>query len=110
MSALRYLEVSRLAKHITRKPRLRIKKERRAPVRLTKNPALVLIVTMRSKPSQGSGDCSGACPRPTLTTKAACSESIKPARQMAHVTAPARKASPNEINKDFQENVFKALG
>src|SRR5437870_7336154 len=110
MSTLRYLEVSRLAAHIARKPTPRITNDRRAPARLTKNPALVLIATISSKPNHGCGAWSGASPRTTLTTKPAWSESIKPARQIAHVAAPARKASPSEMSSDFQENVFKVLG
>ncbi|OLD27747.1 MAG: hypothetical protein AUJ04_03325 [Acidobacteria bacterium 13_1_40CM_3_55_6] len=46
----------------------------------------------------------------TFTTKAACSESIKPARQIAHVAAPAKKAKASETKTDFQENVFKVQG
>ncbi len=99
--------MSKLAAAIARNPVPRIKKERRAPALLTKNPALVLIATISNRPSQGCGAWSGASPRPTLTTNAAWRESIKPARQIAHVAAPAKKARAREKNRDFQANVFK---
>src|SRR5437868_15099711 len=101
--------MSRLAVAIARKPKPRIRKERRAPARATKKPALTLIATIRSSPSHGCGDCNGVSPRATPMTNAACRESINPARQKAHAAAPARKASPRETNSDFQENLFKAL-
>jgi hypothetical protein len=44
-----------------------------------------------------------------LTTNAACRESISPARQMAQVAKPAKKARANEATSDFHENVLKAL-
>src|SRR6266851_10039083 len=99
----------KLAAAVVRNPRPRIRNERRAPARLTKNPALVLMATMRRSPSQVCGDWSGASPLPTFTTKAACSESIKPARQTAHVAAPAIKARPIETKSDFHEKVFKGF-
>ena len=70
----------------------------------------MLIATISSKPSHGCGDCRGTSPGLTFTTKAACSESIKPARQIAHVAAPAKKAKASETKTDFQENVFKVQG
>jgi hypothetical protein len=109
MSILRYRDVIKLAAAVARKPIPRIKNERRAPARLTKNPALVLMATMRSRPSHGCGDWSGDSPRVTFTTNAACRESIRPARQIAQVAAPAEKARLSETISDFHENVFKAF-
>lgn len=40
-------------------------------------------------------------------TKAACNESIKPARQIAQVAAPAANDKSSELSNDFQVNVFK---
>src|SRR5687767_10655011 len=96
----------RLEIHVARKPIPKYKKDRRAPTRPTKNPALVLIVTISKRASHVCGVWSGSSPRATLTTKAACSESIRPARHMAHAAAPAKKARPSDIRRDFQENVF----
>jgi hypothetical protein len=56
MSIFKYREVAKLAAAVARKPIPRIRNERRAPARLTKKPALVLIATMRSRPSHGCGD------------------------------------------------------
>src|SRR5439155_75463 len=109
MSILRYREVIKLASAVARKPEPRIKNERRAPARLTIKPALVLMATIRSSPVHVWGDWSGTSPRPTFTTKAACSESIRPARQTAHVAAPAKKARPSDPSSALQENVFKVL-
>src|SRR5438128_122267 len=109
MLNFRYRETSRLAAAVARKPSPRIRKERRAPARATKKPALALMTTIKSKPSHGCGDCKGASPRATPTTNAACSESINPARQKAQAAVPASKASPRETSSDFQENLFKTL-
>src|SRR5207237_9087369 len=103
MSTLRYFDVSRLAAHIIRNPRPRIKNDRRAPVRLTRNPALVLIATISRRPVHVWGACSGASPRLTLNTNADWIESINPARQTAHIAVPAKNASTHERKRNFQE-------
>ena len=51
ISTLKYFEVTKLAPHIARKPKPSTTKDRRAPARLTKKPALALIATIKSKPS-----------------------------------------------------------
>src|SRR5258706_7049837 len=108
MSILRYFEVTRLAKAAVRKPTPRIRKDRRAPARLTIKPALVLIATIRRRATHVCGCWSGVSPRSTFTTNADCTESIKPARQIAQVTPPAKKARPSEAQNDLHENLFKA--
>jgi hypothetical protein len=110
MSIFRYHEAIKLATAVVRKPAPRTRNDRRAPARLTKKPALVLTPTISSRPTHVCGCWSGISPRPTLTTKADCRESIKPACQIAQVTPPAKKARPSETSSDFHENVFNALG
>src|SRR5438093_355750 len=107
ISTFKNREVIRLAAAVKRNPRPRIQNDLRAPARLTKKPALMLTTTISSKPSHVCGVCSGVSPRPTLTTNAACSESLRPARQTAHVATPATKDKMSEVNSDFQVNVFK---
>src|SRR5438067_9554406 len=109
MSNSAYREISKLAAATARKPRPRIRKERRTPTRPTKKPALTLTTTIKSKPSNGCGDRSAGSPRATLTTKAACSESLSPARHRAHAAAPASNASPRENRSDFNEYLFKTF-
>src|SRR5436190_17470982 len=99
-------ETSKLASAVSRKPAPRIQNERRAPARPTKKPALTLTPTISRKPSHICGVCSGASPRATSTTNAVSSESISPARQTAHVTAPAVNEKSRELTRDFQVNVF----
>src|SRR5262249_50188329 len=74
--------------------------------RLTRKPALTLTPTINIRPSQVCGACKGESPRATLTTKTLCSESINPARQIAHVTPPANRASTRETTRDFQVKAF----
>src|SRR5205807_374474 len=100
-------ETSKLAANVARNPRPRIKNDLRAPTRPTKKPALALIVTIRSRPTHVCGLCRGASPLATFTTNAACSESIRPARQTTHASTPASKARLTDTTNDFQENVFK---
>src|SRR3954467_1317074 len=99
--------MSRLAAENARNPMPRTQNEARAPARLTRNPLLMLMPTIKTRPTHVWGVCRGMSPRATLTTNAACSESIRPARQTAHVAAPPTKASRRETNSDFQEKVFK---
>src|SRR5258708_39524386 len=93
ISTLKYFEVTRLAPHIARKPRPSTTKDRRAPARLTKKPALALIATIKSKPSHGCGECSGASPPATGTTHADCRASIRPMQQNQHGATPAAKGT-----------------
>src|SRR6185369_268791 len=104
--AFRRHEMSKLANAVRMKPTPRIQNDLRAPARPTKKPALTLTPTISRRPIQICGVCSGASPRPTFTTKAVASESIKPARQTAQVKTPAANDKSRELANDFQVNVF----
>src|ERR1043166_491276 len=107
ISSFRYHEASRLAPAVARNPAPRIQNDRPAPSRITTKPALVLTVTISISPSHVCGFCRGTSPPVGVTTNAAWTESMTPARQTAHVARPAAKANINETIRDFQEKVFK---
>ena len=100
-------ETSKLAIAVRMKPTPRTQNDRRAPARPTKNPAMTLTPTISSSPIQVCGVCNGDSPRLTFTTKAVCSESMRPARQTAQAKAPAAKDKSKELASDFQVKVFK---
>src|SRR2546427_1550232 len=109
MSIFKNREASRLAAAAVRKPRPRIQNDRRAPRRLTKSPALMLTQTISIKPSHVWGVCNGVSSRLALTTKAARRESIIPARQTAHIAAPAANDRSKDRNSDLEVNVFTRI-
>ena len=106
ISTCKKAETRRLAPAVSRKPMPKSQNERRAPARATRNPALMLAPTIKSRPIPVCGVWS-ASPCRALMMKAACIESIRPARQTAQVTRPAANDKSSEINNDFQVNVFK---
>src|SRR5438128_7676924 len=95
-------EAKKLAPHRSRKPKPRIKKERRAPTRPTKKPAHALTATISNAPSHGCGAMIGASTRFDPSTKADRRESISPARHNAHVTNPANTARARDMSNDFK--------
>src|SRR5262249_27516791 len=105
ISMFHLYEHHRLAPLSSRKPKPKIRKERRTPTRLTKNPAQTPTVTICNTPTQVCGAITGASAT-DRTMKTDCNNSTSPARHTTQIGRHAKTARARHMNRDLDETRY----